>query len=271
MRPSAVGPARTVTAPPAGVYFTALSTRLMRTAPAGRVGLHVDHLAHSVVSGPRRRAPWPRPVQHGVDDRPQRRRRQPERDLAQLEFERFGEIVEQPAQSLRVAEGDFHEAPCVLALLDERAPPAGSPGSLDGGQRRAQLVRDVGDELGAHVLQPPQLGDASITSTRPGSSRQRSGTAVTQQRAVHGVDQPELVPEDAAGGAAERRSRAGRRCGSPEATACLAAGGPHAEHRAGPLVHEQEALLAVDGTRPPPPCRPDGGGLARSASRLWIC
>ena len=30
---------------------------------------------------------------------------------------------------------------------------------LDGRQRRAQLVGDVGDELRAHLLEPPQLGD----------------------------------------------------------------------------------------------------------------
>ena len=57
-----------------------------------------------------------------------------------------------------MTEHDLEEPARVLPLL-ERPGQQRLEVAVDRGQRRPQLVRDVGHELGADLLEPPQLGD----------------------------------------------------------------------------------------------------------------
>ena len=80
-----------------------------------------------------------------------------ERLLAGVEPRQPQQILDQPLHPLRVPRDDLEEPPPLVLVgvaLRQRLDVA-----ADRGQRRAQLVRHVGDEVAADLIRPAQLGD----------------------------------------------------------------------------------------------------------------
>jgi hypothetical protein len=109
----------------------------------------------------------------------------------QLDVGEFQQVVEQAAQPLRVAMDDLQEFLGVLPIC-EAAIQQGLGIALNGGERRTQFVRDVQDELHAHLFQALELCDVPESQDRAlhdplsvphghGSPRQNSPTRVDQR------------------------------------------------------------------------------------------
>ena len=99
---------------------------------------------------------------------------QVERLLAGVEARQPQQILDQPLHPLRVPRDDLEKRP--------RSSASASPSrqrfdvAADRGQRRAQLVRDVGDEVAADLIGAPQLGDVvqhQDDAVRGGAGRRR--------------------------------------------------------------------------------------------------
>ena len=84
-------------------------------------------------------------------------RDQIERLLSGVEAREAEQIFDEALHARGVARDDVHE----LALLVERRVAVGERFHVaaDGGQRRAELVRDVGDEITSDLVCAPQVGD----------------------------------------------------------------------------------------------------------------
>ena len=63
----------------------------------------------------------------------------------------------------------------LLLLVFQRAVEQGLRIALDRGQWRAQLVRDVGDEILTHALQPFQVADVVQDGEAAAARRERAG------------------------------------------------------------------------------------------------
>ena len=91
-----------------------------------------------------------------VDDSPEARRRELHHLLPGVEPRQPQQVGDEPFHPRGVAEDDLQELArlAVFALVEQRLDVA-----ANGGQRRAQFVRDVGDEVAAHLVRPPEVGD----------------------------------------------------------------------------------------------------------------
>src|SRR5713226_1408644 len=87
-----------------------------------------------------------------------------------VHFREHEQILGKPRETPGVFENNFEEADTILRIVD-------GPGekrfreTLDGGKRRAQLVRNVGDEIAAHALEFAQFGDVVQHDHRAGGFR----------------------------------------------------------------------------------------------------
>ena len=94
-----------------------------------------------------------------------------ERLLTGVEPRQPQQILDEPLHPLRVARDDLEE-PAALVLvgvaLRQRFDVAANRG-----QRRAQLVRDVGDEVAADLIGAPQVGD--VVQHEDDAVRDRAG------------------------------------------------------------------------------------------------
>ena len=79
-----------------------------------------------------------------------------ERFLAGVEPREAQQVADEPLHAQRVARDDLEEPPRLFRrrLVGERFDVAANRG-----ERRAQLVRDVGDEVAADLIGAPQVGD----------------------------------------------------------------------------------------------------------------
>ena len=80
----------------------------------------------------------------------------------------FQEIVGEARQAHGMIANDFQEAAIVFGIV-ESASEQRFGKSLDGGERRFEFVRDVGDEILAHALEAAEFGD--IVKHDDGSGR----------------------------------------------------------------------------------------------------
>src|SRR5207244_1075386 len=181
-RPPATGRALTVTRPPSGVYFTALSTRLMKicasrsrsadtggrsdgswlprvTRPLSAFGRMIAS-TDSATSSSRVGASFSDTLPSSMLERSVRSsRRRPRRSDRPLQHRarqgvaEVGQVVEEAAEALGVTEDDLEEPSRVLPFL-EGAREQRLEIPVDRGQRGAQLVGDVGHELGTDLLEP---------------------------------------------------------------------------------------------------------------------
>ncbi len=73
----------------------------------------------------------------------------------------FGEheqVFGQPREAARMLDDDFEEALAILRIVHSAGEQCFRE-TLDGGQRRAKLVRNVGDKIATHALKLAQLGN----------------------------------------------------------------------------------------------------------------
>ena len=145
---------------------------------------------------------------------------------------------------------DFQKAPRVVAIL-ERAAQQRLQVAVDGGERGAQLVGDVGHELRAYLLEPPELGDvvqhhddAGIIGGQP--QRHRIGL----DGALEGPGHAQLASDD--GALAAQPAPADQLVQADvaddlEQRRALGPRGLEAEHRPGALVHQYDVAAAIDG------------------------
>ena len=219
--------------PPArlgGVYFTALSTRLMRIwARRSRSAWTAGRSAGSRASSRTPPASALARMMSSVPSTTSASATGPrlQRDPAQLDIGQIGEVVEQAAQSLGVPEHDLEKAPGMGGIL-HRPAEQGLQVSLDRGERRPELVRDIGHELGPDLLELAERGDVVEHHGHAGlagAQAQRHG--VDLQHALHRSGQTELAPDRrplprrlrSPPRAPRERRRGDRRCGSPPGTA----------------------------------------------------
>ena len=109
--------------------------------------------------------------------------------LAGVEPRQPQQVAHQPLHAQRVARDDLEEAPrrgAVGAAVEQRLDVA-----AHGGQRRAQLVRDVGDEVAADPIGAPQLGDV-VQHDAPRRSRARRATGALRTVTIGAVRQRQL-------------------------------------------------------------------------------
>ena len=136
---------------------------------------------------------------------------------------------------------------------------------LDGRQRRAQLVRDVGDELRAHALEPAERGDVVEHHDRAGlAGAEAQRHRIDLQHAGHRVAQAQLAAQGDLLAAGARRAEQLVQLGAADhlrQRLALAARRAHAEHRARALVHEHDALVRVHRDHALDHAVEDGGGL----------
>src|SRR2546428_85299 len=95
---------------------------------------------------------WVDDRQHRLGDLVESRRGELQRHPAELDVGEVGQVVEEAAEALGVTEDDLEEPSRVLPLL-EGAREQRLEITVDRGQRGAQLVGDVGHELGADLLE----------------------------------------------------------------------------------------------------------------------
>src|SRR5216683_1886311 len=135
-REPAAGPARTVTLPPRGVYLTALSTRLIRIWARRSRSACTGGRSGGQIGGERDAAgvrPWPDDGEHRFHHVVHARGLDLQDHATQLDVGEIGEIVEQAAEPLGVAEDDLEEAARVLAVFERAA------------QQRLQIALDGGE------------------------------------------------------------------------------------------------------------------------------
>ena len=189
--------------------------------------------------------------QHRVDHRVERDGLERQLHLVELDVRQVGEVVEQAAEALGVAERDLEEAPRVLALL-QRAAEQRLEVTLDGGERRAQLVGHVRHELRPHLLEPAQRGDVVE------HEHDADAGLVAGQHERHRVHLDACAAPARAAAPRDGRRRRPPLTRLPRRIACrsplrmtsmkglpFAAGG-QAEDRARALVHREDAVVPVD-------------------------
>ena len=102
-----------------------------------------------------------------------------ERLLAGVEPRQAQQVAHQPLHAQRVAADDLEEPARLRRLVGlDRAVEQRLDVAAHGGERRAQLVRDVGDEVAADAIGAAQVGDvvqdqhgpARAAATRPARS-----------------------------------------------------------------------------------------------------
>jgi hypothetical protein len=69
-----------------------------------------------------------------------------------IHFGKHQQVVRKPRQALRVLENNLEEPDAVLRII-EGASEQSLRKSLNGGQRRSQFVRNIGDEIAPHALE----------------------------------------------------------------------------------------------------------------------
>ena len=167
----------------------ALSTRLSSIWRSASSSAQRGHVRRAVRRRPLdqrerlRLGPRLVPLQAVGDRRVQRHRLELQPELARLDPGQAEQVQDQRVQPVRL---------CV-DLRQERPRASGSSaapsmqrldGRLDDGQRRLQLVRDVGDEVLPEPLQPAQLGGVVEHHDRPGGGRPGQPGDVDGQAAV---------------------------------------------------------------------------------------
>ena len=220
------------------------------------VGKNGWHVARDVGAegDPSRIGSWLHDREHRIDDLVDRHRLERELHLVELDVRQIREVVEQPAKAFRVAEGDLEKAPRVLALL-ERAAEQRLEIALDRRERRAQLVRDVGDELGADSLEMPERRDVVEHEDDADAGLvpcQHERHGVDLHGARHRREQPHLAmrhgPRAAHAAPADERVEIAVANDFHEGLALAAR--RHTEDRARSLVHREDAVVAVDRDHP---------------------
>ena len=194
------------------------------------------------------RRPRPDDGHHRVDDLVERGRRQRQRDPPELDVRQLGEVADEAPEPLGVAKDDLEEFPRVLRLF-ERPLEQGLEIAVNGGERRAELVGHVRHELGAHVLEPPQLGHVvEHHDQAPLVAPERERQRLDLEHAPGRRGEAHLAPQHETG-----RPRAA----VPEQLVqldvsdhlekrlALAAHRAEPEDGARPLVHQEDVLVAV--------------------------
>ena len=163
MRPTGLRPPR-CTLPPSGEYLTALSTRLIRTRPT-LSGSPRPSGSSSVGGRARARAPG-----RGAPAAPRRRRCDERERIAVLDrdVQRVGveparpeDVVDGAREPVGLARDDVEQLRALLVVERDVAAAQRHRRAVDRGERRAQLVRDGRDELGAHRLERALLGQVA--------------------------------------------------------------------------------------------------------------
>ena len=110
-------------------------------------------------------------VDHAVEHRLHGEGRTLERLLARVEPCQPEQVLHQPLHPAGMTGDDFEEPPR-LRLLG-RGVEQGLDVALNRGERRAQLVRDIGDEIAPHAIGAPEIGD--VVEDEHGAARARRG------------------------------------------------------------------------------------------------
>ena len=134
-----------------------------------------------------------------------------DRFLSGVEPREAQQIAHQTFHAQRVAADDLEEAAdlrrfrALLALIEQRFDVA-----AHGGERRAQLVRDVGDEVAADAVGAAQLGDVVHDEHGAGGIGGRDGRAARDDDELGFARERQL--ETLASACRGAPSRAARRC-----------------------------------------------------------
>ena len=132
--------------------FTRIWTSRSRSARTASPGVTTRSRARSLLGGlalEHRRHPG----DHVTQVEPHRR----QRDAAALDVGELQQVVDEPVQPLGVRAGHLEEPPRVRVIV-ERAVQERLQVALDAGERRPELVGDVGHELAPDPLEPAELG-----------------------------------------------------------------------------------------------------------------
>ena len=253
---------------PWSLYLTAFSTRLVSTCTsasrsacaARQVGREV---AAASFSGRRPADSWKR-AQHLLGHLGRRHRLQFQRHPPRLHPAEVQQVLHQQRQPLGVPVGDGQEAIGLRRILGQHRP-GGLHRRAHRRQRRAQLVRDVGHEVLAHALQPPDLRDVHQHHQRPRRRRRPAGWCAPAAAAA-GADPPPPRPTPAAARSGScPRWRPCPRCAPPPAATAppaarwrVRAGRRHRSRRPPPTAAApgRPGWPWRSSARDPPPARP---------------
>ena len=242
-------PIRSAMLPPGSVYLIALSSRFERicSQACGRPrrcrAARLVSVAESCFSSSRGRQSWSSvSASLAVSIA-----RQLEAGLAALDLRELEQVRHDGAQPACVAV-DHLEVGAPVGLGERGAAEQRLGEAADRGEGRAQLVRGIGDEFAAHLLELHQLRHVVQHGDRPrargAAGRQAHG--VHAQRAVHGVRHLDRPGDRLVGvlGRLEHLGELGVADRFERRAAAQLAG--HAEEVAQVLVAEQDPLVRVD-------------------------
>ncbi len=154
---------------PEGQYLTALSTRFDRTCSRARGSPSTGREARRELRGEAHALllrPLAEESEHDRHDPLQLHAFAFELELVRLELRELQHVLDQTLEALRVSLDDVEEPVGGRRVL-EGAGLQRLGGRPDGRDRRAQLVRGVGDEVAAKRLQPAELGHVDEDQQEP--------------------------------------------------------------------------------------------------------
>ncbi len=138
---------------------------------------------------------WAQALGRGLQNRRQVHRRPHGGQLARLQARQLEQLLHHRHQAVQLGVGARQEVLGRSPLL-ERAPAQRLDHRLHGGQRRPQLVGDVGHEVAAHTLRHPHLGHVVEDGhRRPLAPVQNRGRGHFQVTPVRPLDDHRLPPQ----------------------------------------------------------------------------
>ena len=181
---------------------------------------------------------------HAAEDLTHVAARHLQRLLTRIETRQAQQVLDQPLHARRVPRDDLEElvrAVGIRRLVEQRFHV-----SANGGERRPQLVRHVGDEVAPDLIGPAQIGDVVQDEHGAAAAGAGDGCGSGHERSARIARQRHLLAADLV--AAQRARQLRRDVGMPNHFEIRPAGGRrvHAQHVLRGAIHQLQPSLPID-------------------------